>query len=474
MSRLGPPSSKEFVIEAIVRDPAILRKATLIPFSAEGGRPRRYPNWVHILCNELVSHFQTAGRVMAELADPRTWAFVCELAAELFPSELQPPLEPIRWHHFKYIKNTYLARDDILAEYRLIHREEACALAREAGNFPERGPASTIHPTEAITIAADGKVVATRTKARPGERRKDRAGKWVPRRVDPDKDLYHEGDQTDAWGLKFNPLHTRTPFGRVVLDIPYVRGVSPKDEADVTLQVLRELRALLPGPLFHVHDGAMTSEHDQAMLTDLGIILINRPKAKSNPNVRGASIGQRKPDEGLVEIKTVKHPDGTKEMLRIHQRDGELGLLELTQTGESLFVRLQPTKLIMNSNRKPSSRRFRPYIGLRLPPEIALRTGKREIIVALYQTSDDEQRGYRRTAHVRAIGPGNKRDFAMYRRMRGDSESLNRAVEDSLYRHHRAHSEGWACQQVDMLGLAGLINAITRERMRRARLAGAA
>jgi hypothetical protein len=43
-----------------------------------------------------------------------------------------------------------------------------------------------------------------------------------------------------------------------------------------------------------------------------------------------------------------------------------------------------------------------------------------------------------------------------------------------MYRHHRAHSEGWARQQVDMLGLAGLINALTRERMRRAHLAEAA
>ena len=78
-----------------------------------------------------------------------------------------------------------------------------------------------------------------------------------------------------------------------------------------------------------------------------------------------------------------------------------------------------------------------------------------------------------RTGHVRAIGPENP-DFSIYRRLRADSESLNRAIEDSLYRHHRAHSDGWARQQVDELGLAGLINALTRERMRRARLAEAA
>ena len=86
--------------------------------------------------------------------------------------------------------------------------------------------------------------------------------------------------------------------------------------------------------------------------------------------------------------------------------------------------------------------------------------------MALYQTADDRKRRYLRTAHVRAIGRTNP-GLAIYAQMRGDAESLNRTIEDSLYRHHRAHSDGWRRQQVDMLGLAGLINALTRERIRR-------
>src|SRR5438552_248453 len=96
-----------------------------------------------------------------------------------------------------------------------------------------------------------------------------------------------------------------------------------------------------------------------------------------------------------------------------------------------------------------------------------------EVTVALYETARDKKAGYPRAAHVRAIGPTNP-DFEIYRRMRNNSESLNRAAEDSLYGHHRTHSEGWARQRVDMLGLAGLINALTRERMRKDQLAKAA
>jgi hypothetical protein len=134
---------------------------------------------------------------------------------------------------------------------------------------------------------------------------------------------------------------------------------------------------------------------------------------------------------------------------------------------------MKTTRLLMNRNRAETSDPYRPYVGLELPPEVALRVGKRDIQVEIHDIEEDKRRGYLRTAHVRAIGPQNP-DFAIYRHMRGDSESLNRAVEDSLYRHHRAHSVGWARQQVDMLGLAALINALTRERMRRQRLPAAA
>src|SRR5205085_2974897 len=254
VNRPEPPPSKEFVVEAIMRDPATYQKAELIPSSDKGGRRRLYPNWTYILYNELVSHFQTGGQVQTELGDPRTWEMVRALARELLPEDERPPEEPIRWHIFKYVKNTYLSRQDILAEYRRIHRESACCLAREAGNFSGDGAAFSVHPTAANTTAADGKVVSTRSKAIPGKRYKDRTGKRIRRRVDPDKRLYHESGETkEAWGVKFAPIHTRTRYGRVVLDIPFVPGVAPKHEADVTVEALRLLRESLPGPFFHVH-----------------------------------------------------------------------------------------------------------------------------------------------------------------------------------------------------------------------------
>ncbi len=48
---------------------------------------------------------------------------------------------------------------------------------------------------------------------------------------------------------------------------------------------------------------------------------------------------------------------------------------------------------------------------------------------------------------------------------RNDSESLNRSLEDTLYLG-QAHSLGWRRQQVEMLGWALMVNALSMARHR--------
>ena len=99
--------------------------------------------------------------------------------------------------------------------------------------------------------------------------------------------------------------------------------------------------------------------------------------------------------------------------------------------------------------------------------------GQKEISVALYTTPSDMARGYNRTARVRLIAPGGASHW-IYTLLRSDSEGLNDHLKASLYRSRRAHSEGWRRQQVDMLGYAGLLNAISRARLRETQAAAAA
>jgi hypothetical protein len=123
---------------------------------------------------------------------------------------------------------------------------------------------------------------------------------------------------------------------------------------------------------------------------------------------------------------------------------------------------LEVTRLTVRENRS-IDRKFAPYAGLKLPPDVAFLLGKREISVAIHNTAQDEARRNRRASHVRLISPRSPH-FWIYRKLRGDSESLNRDLKDSLYRHHRAHSRDWRRQQVDNLGFAGLQNDLTRYR----------
>ena len=62
-----------------------------------------------------------------------------------------------------------------------------------------------------------------------------------------------------------------------------------------------------------------------------------------------------------------------------------------------------------------------------------------------------------------SLGP----DFPRLYGRRNDSESLNRSLEDTLFLG-RAHSLGWRRQQVEMLGWAVMINALTMARHRAA------
>jgi hypothetical protein len=85
--------------------------------------------------------------------------------------------------------------------------------------------------------------------------------------------------------------------------------------------------------------------------------------------------------------------------------------------------------------------------------------------VRLHGNDEDERRGLNRAENLRPIPPSDP-DFGRLYGRRNDAESLNRALEDSLYLG-RAHSLGWVRQRTDLLGFALMHNAITRARLRK-------
>ena len=96
----------------------------------------------------------------------------------------------------------------------------------------------------------------------------------------------------------------------------------------------------------------------------------------------------------------------------------------------------------------------------RLPEHL----GAGQITVRLHQDDEDRTRKFNRTENVRPIPPSDP-DFSRLYGRRNDSESLNRSLEDTLFLG-RAHSLGAARQQVEMLGWALMVNALTLARHR--------
>jgi hypothetical protein len=92
--------------------------------------------------------------------------------------------------------------------------------------------------------------------------------------------------------------------------------------------------------------------------------------------------------------------------------------------------------------------------------------GGETVTVRLHGNSEDASRRFNRTENVRPIPPSDP-DFPSLYARRNDAESLNRALDDTMFLG-RAHSLGHARQQVEVLGWALLVNALTLARHRKA------
>ncbi len=158
-----------------------------------------------------------------------------------------------------------------------------------------------------------------------------------------------------------------------------------------------------------------------------------------------------------VEDKEIRLPDGSPLTVRLFSEAGAIGVMRPTEAGELQFT---PFVRKRTHRMKADSGLYRWYNDFRLPEHL----GGGQITVRLHQNDDDRKRRFNRTENVRPIPPADP-DFPRLYGRRNDSESLNRALEDTLFLG-RAHSLGWRRQQVEMLGWALMVNAMTMARHR--------
>jgi hypothetical protein len=304
-------------------------------------------------------------------------------------------------------------------------------------------------------LHADGKVLAPLFKGRVGETRTDpRSGQVLQVRHEPDAGLHFEGDGEAAWGTKFVIVATRSEVGRVILDIE--RVPDPGGEAQIAMDCFRRLASHVSGALGVIYDTALRGTHHQRLLRELGLLCVNRVTAAQNrAGVREGWHGTRVEKTVHVEDRKVVLVDGGTRTVRLFSRGGAIGIVEFTEAGEGSFVALRRKRIHRNRAKNGLYAWYQDYV---LPAAYGAGT----ITVRLHGNEEDTHRGFNRTENVRAI-PASDPDFPGLYARRNDSESLNRALDDTLFLG-RVHSVGHARQQVEVLGWALLVNSLTLAR----------
>ncbi len=449
-------------LEAIVSNDELYAMADAVPAPDPtlGGRPRMYPVFMWLLFDALLSVWGSARQVEAEFAHPIVWNRLRQLIQQRFPDEpdVWLPAKPMRRWHYLYGRSRWLTDPTVLATLRDIHRTSAIAQAGELNLLNPDGPGSWTHPHLSRLIYADGKVVTPLFKFKPTSRVVDRRTGEVRRpRFERDAGLHFEGTGETAWGTKWVIVAVRSTdvHGRIILDVDWVP--TPGGEAQTATDSIVDIAAEAPGLQGVIYDTALRGVHHQRMLRELGILTINKVAAAegTGPKRKGR---RRVEKSAFVEQRKIELDDGTTITVDLFAKAGAIGIGALDETGEMIFT---PLPRVRTSRAADKVGTFRWYNHYRMPEHL----GGGVITVRLHGNDDDAKRRFNRTENVRPI-PSSDPDFADLYKRRNDAESINRALDDTLWLR-RAHSVGHRRQHLNMLTHALGVNSIALARARR-------
>jgi hypothetical protein len=237
-------------------------------------------------------------------------------------------------------------------------------------------------------------------------------------------------------------------------------GPKPGAEASTAMACLRRLAPLVPGAHGVVYDTALRGTHHQNLLRHHGLMLINRVTAAKAATKKPRRRGGHRVEKTLhLEDKIIRLADGTTRLIHIYARGGAIGIAELTDTGDLDFEKL---RRVRTHRIRDKSGAFRWYNDYQQPEWL----GPGTITVRLHGTDRDAARKVNRPENLRAIPPGDP-DFPRLFRRRNDAESINRAIDDTLYLG-RAHSLGHTSQHLNILGFALMVNSLALANHQRA------
>jgi hypothetical protein len=446
-------------VEAIFRNDALYELAELVEDRPReyGGRRRKYPAFMLIGFEALITVYRSARRVETEIAHPIVWDLIRTIVRERYPRDRTRWLgdEPIRRHHYRYGRDQLLLpiKDRLQTAFETIATSQA---VDQLGLCDPDGAGSVTHPDLRRMLYADGKVVTPLWKAKAGDTRLDtRTGEFRPLRYEADAALHVTGSGEPAWGTKHVMVATRDnqPHSRMVLSVASVPDVG--GEAAVALDTIGRLAPLLPGALGVIYDGAFRGKHLTQLLHNHGLLpVVPVTAAAGGRHARKPRLERTV----LIGPGVIRNPDGTTYDCVLYTEAGALCLGELTSNGDITLIPLERTKIEPRPNADGTWRWYGNYTV----PDHA---GGGTLRVRLDTTDDDRRRDFNRAEHLRPITPSDPEYQHLYAR-RNDAESINRALDDSSWLA-RAHSAGRDRQLLNLLGYAIAVNSIALDRHRK-------
>lgn len=470
-----PTMSTNDKIRAIFSDPTLYELADVIPVKQPVGRRAHHPGYLLLAYGVLARLFRSAVRVETELADPTTWDLIRQTVTQMqqrHPDLVHqlPGRRPPNRDAFRYARDTYLADEERLREMRAIFTECAVEQAQSLGLLDPKGPGSLSHPDRSRVVYGDGTVVRPLYRP-PAATRETVKGKTVityldehgeptskpTRRFDPDAADFH-GHAGPVHGQNFVALYARGdhPGQRVVLAVERVDR--PGREADTAVKAIKELHAVAgSGIQAIVYDGAMRGTHIDDLMTNLGVVVVNKVHASAKSAARKGKNNAPRffalgtwehdvPAEAGAGTGTCTHQLGAV--------DGAVSEIALSDEGSPIIRSRLERRQIKRPRR--ASGRYHFNVAYEVPCE----HGSFTAWVTPHALAGE--RDHSRADAVRVIAEGEPTFDRIYG-LRNDAESFNSELKRTLL-VDRAMSLGARRQLLDVLCYALLHNAVNAAR----------
>jgi len=385
------------------------------------GRPRHHPGWVPIVYCALVRHFESCSRLDAELATG-LWQ---QLRTAAIAAGLDDPgSEMFMSHHHRYWRDLIMEDPDSRDTLRQRFTQLALQHATGTGLLLPGGKGSRTHPHLERVMYGDGTIV------RP---------KFTPAKCERDPSAEQHGRFDGLhWGNNFVMFATRGDSyrSRIILDIS--RVATPGTEAATAVNAIAHIvsNQTSDGIVAVAYDGALRGTHINNIMTNSGLVVINKPHAASNNG--NVPVPSRKI------IGHMSHDvDGTECVHLVAAINGRLAVVELDENGEPTPVAFADRHQIKRSTKADGTFRF--SLG------VTFHCRHHDITWTKWVNPHEEPE------HIRLIPPDDPDFNTLYGR-RPDAESLNAEFKRTLIAD-RASSIGWERQLYDLYGFAVLHNS---------------